>query len=170
MLCLCGSAAHQHVDFPHHLRKQSLLLIASSEVFSKGCTLCLSPSVVSVLSADDSQPEAGIRGPSWPPHVARRGRPRTVALDLVKDPRGEVTLRNTVTAHHHCFCSKIPETGGQGLWGCHTNLFLGCHQGGSPCDCRDLRVRVQFFVFLGKMPKCSYCAICVRFLWCMKLA
>lgn len=39
MLCLCGSAAHQHVDFPHHLRKQSFLLIASSEVFSKGCTL-----------------------------------------------------------------------------------------------------------------------------------
>lgn len=43
-----------------------------------------------------TQPESGIREPPWPPHVARRGRPRTVALDLVKDPRGEVTLRNTV--------------------------------------------------------------------------
>lgn len=115
MLCLHSSAAHQNVDFPHHLRKQYFLLITSSEVFSKGYTLCLSPSVVSVLSTDDSQPESGIRGPSWPPLVARRGRPRTVALDLVKDPRGEVTVWNTVTAHHHCFCSKIPETGGQGL-------------------------------------------------------
>lgn len=39
MLCLCSSAARQHVDFPHHLRKQYFLLIASSEVFSKGYTL-----------------------------------------------------------------------------------------------------------------------------------
>ena len=103
------------------------------------------------------------------PSRGREGAPRNCSVDPAKDP-GEKSHSGTATAHRHCFCSKIPETGGQGLWGCHTNLFFGCHQGGSPCDCRGLRASVQFFVFLGKTPECSYCAICVRFLWCMKLA
>lgn len=95
--------------------------------------------------------------------MPRRGRPRTVALVLMKEPR-EKSRSGALSAHHHCFCTKTPETGGQGLRGGHTSLFLGCHQDGSPYECRDLRVRVQFSVFLGKMPKCSYGAICVRFL------
>lgn len=99
MLCLHSSAAHQNVDFPHHLRKQYFLLITSSEVFSKGYTLCLSPSVVSVLSTDDS---AWIRYQRafLAPSRGQEGAPQNCSLRSCEGPPGR--------SHslEHCYSSS----------------------------------------------------------------
>ena len=97
MLYLCSLAAPQNVDFPPHLREQCFLLMAPSEVFSKGHTLCLSPSVVSVLSTDVSawiRDQRAVLAPSR----GQEGAPQNCSLRSCEGPWGEVTLGNSYSS------------------------------------------------------------------------